>query len=434
MNANDSERLGAILDAVGMEKTDDEAAANLVVFNTCSVREHAEERVYGNMKRFTERRAAGDDLLVALTGCMAGRDKNGELKRRLPELDFVFPTPRMVDLPRLIAQERPAWSIGGDMPEDYLHVHPSRHAAGQAFVTIQTGCNHFCSYCVVPYARGLEKNRPASDILNEVNLQAANGVADVVLLGQAVNAYAAPDPGTFSAANPYQDHFAALLWEVNQIPQIQRVHWTAAHPLKMSDQVIHALTLPKQINYLHLPAQSGSDEVLRRMNRKYNRTQFLDIIAKIKASRPGIALGTDLIVGFPGETEKDHEDTLDLYRQCDFDIAYPAQYSPRPGTLSVRLFKDDVPAETKKRRWQDVQGLMEQTALRKNQAYMGKTTRMFVEKVSGKTLFGTNDELKAVSATAPAGMDVVTVEKLPGTFMDVKIVQPMTWLLQGEAV
>lgn len=427
MNANDSERLGAILDAVGMERTDDEASANLIIFNTCSVREHAEERVYGNMKRFTERRAAGDDLLVGLTGCMAGRDKKGELKRRLPEVDFVFPTPRMVDLPRLIAQARPDWAMGGEAPEDYLNVHPTRHSVGQAFITIQTGCNHFCSYCVVPYARGLERNRPVRDILQEIVKHTENGVVDVVLLGQAVNAYIAPDPGSFSADNPYQNHFAALLWEVNQLPGIERIHWTAAHPLKMSDQVIHALTLPKQVNYLHLPAQSGSDTVLRRMNRKYLRTQFLDIINKVKEQKLGIALGTDLIVGFPGETEQDFEDTLDLYRRCDFDISYPAQYSPRPGTLSVRLFPDDVSVDEKKRRWQAVQSLMEETALRKNLAYAGKIVRVFVEKVSGETLFGTNDELKSVSATGAK-------PEMAGTFVRVKIIQPMTWLLQGEAI
>ncbi len=424
MNANDSERLSVVLEAAGLEKAVDEASANLVIFNTCSVRDHAEERVYGNLKRFAARRKQGDDVLVGITGCMAGRDKNGELKKRLPEVDFVFATPRMVELPKLVSQVRPDWQVGVDAPTDYLTVHPSKHQAGQAYVTIQTGCNQFCSYCVVPYARGLEKNRPAADILKEVNKHAENGVVDIVLLGQAVNAYVAPDPGAFSSDNPYQDHFAALLWEVNQIPGIGRIHWTAAHPLKMSEQVIHALSLPKQLNYLHLPVQAGSDAVLKRMNRKYGRAQFLEVIDKIKAQRPGIALGTDLIVGFPGETQEDFEQTLDLYRICDFDIAYPAQYSPRPGTLSVRLFPDDVTPEEKKRRWQAVQDLMEQTALRKNQIYAGKTVRVFVERVEGETLFGTNDELKTVSATGAK-------PEMVGTFVNVKVEKPLMWVLQG---
>jgi tRNA-2-methylthio-N6-dimethylallyladenosine synthase len=193
----------------------------------------------------------------------------------------------------------------------------------------------------------------------------------------------------------------------------------------MSDQVIHALSLPKQINYLHLPVQSGSDQVLRRMNRKYSRTQYLDIIAKIKGLRPGIALGTDLIVGFPGETDQDFEATLDLYRVCDFDISYPAQYSPRPGTLSMRLFADDVPAEAKKARWLAVQHLMEETALRKNQRYIGQTVRVFVERVHDGQLFGTNDELKAVSASG-------ALPEMAGTFVRVVVDTAMTWLLQGK--
>lgn len=435
MNANDSERLAAILDAAGFDATMDEAAANLVIFNTCSVREHAEQRIYGMMERLSERKRAGEDLVVAVTGCMAGRDKDGVLHRRLGFVDLFFPTPDMVNLPRWVAELRPAWSIGGDAPEDYLNVHPSRRIKGQAFITIQTGCNHFCSYCVVPYARGLERNRTVTDILAELSRHANNGVKDVILLGQAVNAYRAPDPGSFSADNPYQNHFAALLWETNQIPGVERVHWTAAHPLKMDAQVIHALNLPKQINYLHLPAQSGSDEVLRRMNRKYTRTQFLGIIEQIKSTRPGMALGTDLIVGFSGETEKDFEDTLELYRACDFDIAYPAQYSLRTGTLANRLFADDVPEEEKKRRWQAVQDLMERTALRKNQAYAGKTVKVFVERIRDGMLFGTNDELKAVSATLPSNVENHEKwDKVIGTFITVKIEKPLTWMLQGQVL
>lgn len=427
MNSNDTERLSALLGSVGFDAAENEESANLVVFNTCSVREHAEQRIYGMMERLMERKRAGDDLLIAVTGCMAGRDKDGVLRKRLSMVDLFFATPEMVQLPRWIAELKPEWSVGGDVPEDYLHVHPGRHVPGQAFVTIQTGCNQFCSYCVVPYARGLERNRPVSHVLEELRRHIEDGIRDVIFLGQAVNAYKASDPGSFSPQNPYTNHFAALLWEANQMAGIERIHWTAAHPLCMDAQVIHALSLPKQVNYLHLPVQAGSDEVLRRMNRKYTRTQFLDIIGQIKASRPGIALGTDIIVGFSGETQKDFEETLDLYRTCDFDISYPAQYSPRTGTLSHRLFADDVTAEDKKARWQGVQDLMEEIALRKNQAYLGKTVRVFVERTKDGVLTGTNDELKTVTATGAQ-------DSMLGTFVDVSIEKPLTWILQGKVV
>jgi len=425
MNSHDSERLSGLLQAMGFAPADSEAEANLVIFNTCSVRDHAEERVYGRMEALMARKAAGEDVLIAVTGCMAGRDKNGELRRRLAMADLFFPTADMVNLPRWIAELRPAWTISGDTAEDYLKIKPLRLKEHQAYVTIQTGCNNFCTYCVVPYARGLERNRPAGDILREIYELAERGTTDFTLLGQTVNRYRASDPGSFSAHNPYKNHFAALLWEINQMPGVARLHWTAAHPSAMTEEVIHALTLPKQVNYLHLPVQSGSDEVLRRMNRKYMREEYLETINRIKAARPGMALGTDIIVGFPGETEEDFQATVELYEACDFDISYTAQYSPRPGTLSLRLFTDDVAPRDKKLRWETLQDLMEKNTLRKNQEYLGRTTQVFIEKVEADAAYGTSPELKAVKIMEPMGLK-------PGQMTAVKMTKAMTWLLEGR--
>ncbi len=427
MNTNDSERLSGLLKSIGLDESLVEQEANLVIFNTCSVRAHAEERIYGRMEELMERKKKGEDVLIAVTGCMAGRDKSGELRRRLSMADLFFATPDMVSLPRWIAELRPEWIISGDVAEDYLKINPLRQKDYQAYVTIQTGCNHFCTYCVVPYARGLERNRSVADILEEINGLAAKGVIDITLLGQAVNDYKAPDPGSFSAHNPYKNHFAALLWEINQIDGVKRLHWTAAHPMSMEDEIIQALTLPKQVNYLHLPVQAGSNEVLRRMNRKYTREEYLDVIKKVKTARPGIALGTDIIVGFCGETEKDFEDTVSLYKESDFDISYTAQYSPRTGTLGYRLFKDDVPDEEKKRRWQVLQDLMEQNTLRKNQDFCGKVLQVFIEKIDKDIAYGTSQELKSVRATGANDWMV-------GKIMPVKVEKAMTWQLEGQIV
>lgn len=427
MNSNDSERLSGLLTSVGMQVAESEDVADLIILNTCSVREHAEQRIMGLMEQYAKRKKNGEKLLVAITGCMAGRDTDGKLRARVKTADLFFGTADMVHLPRWIAELRPEWVIEGDAVEDYLKINPKRESSIQAYVSIQTGCNHFCTYCVVPYARGLMRDRPLQDILDEITDLAARGIKEVTLLGQTVNAYKAPDHA-FRSDNPYQNHFAALLWEVNQINDIERIHWTAPHPLQMDDQVIHALTLPKQVNYIHLPVQSGSNEILRKMNRKYTREKYLEIIDKIKAARPNIAIGTDIIVGFCGETDKDFEDTVDLYKQVEFDISYTAQYSPRSGTLSHRLYPDDVPAEVKKERWQTLQKLMEDITLRKNQQYQDKIINAFIESVEGEWLLGTNDEFKRVRIKSNG----VTVS--PGQIIQAKITKPMTWILEGEIV
>lgn len=427
MNSNDSERLAGLLKSIGFEPTEKEEEAQLVIFNTCSVREHAEERVYGRMESLMERKKKGEDVLIAVTGCMAGRDKNGELKRRLSMVDLFFATPEMVNLPRWIAELRPNWMVTCDAVEHYLKIKPLRQKDHQAYVTIQTGCNHFCTYCVVPYARGLEKNRPAADILHEIRDLVGSGISDITLLGQAVNDYIASDPGSFSADNPCKNHYAALLWEINQIKGVKRLHWTAAHPLSMTDEVIQALTFPKQVNYLHLPVQSGSNEMLRRMNRKYTREQYLEIIQKVKQARPGIALGTDIIVGYSGETEKDFQDTVDLYQACDFDISYTAQYSPRSGTLGYRLYADDVSEDEKKRRWQVLQDLMEKNTFAKNQAFLGKQIKVFIEKVEGETGYGTSSELKSVKVSGAK-------PEMLGQIVPVKVKNALTWQLEGEII
>jgi len=425
MNKNDSERIAGLLSSLGFVFTEDESTADLNIINTCSVRQSAEERVYGAQKKYLIYKKTKPNMIVAVTGCMAGRDKARAFKKRLPATDLYFPTPDMVHLTKWIAELRPELVNTGSGLEDYLRIRPVRAPSVQAYVTIQTGCNKFCTYCVVPYARGLEKNRSVKDILDECRELATHGVFDLTLLGQTVNSYRASDPENFSKENPFQDHFAALLWEVNQLEGIHRIHWTATHPISMTDEVIEALTLPKQVNYLHLPVQSGNNEVLRRMNRKYTREQYLDVIQRVKQARPGIALGTDIIVGFPGETREQFNDTVSLYKEVDYDVSYHAQYSPRSGTLGVKLYPDDISKEEKRDRWDELQGIMEERTLEKNQAYQGSVLPVLFEKKEQGFLQGTTPELKIARIRS-------SDESLIGKLVNVKITKPSLWVLDGE--
>jgi len=427
MNTNDSERIAGLLSRLGFTQTDNEHEADLILLNTCSVRQSAEDRIFGKMEDYIAMKEKNPKLLIGVTGCMVGRDTKGEFRKRLAPVDLYFPTPQMVHLPRWIAELRPELVNSADLGADYLKIMPLRAQTAQAYVTIQTGCNKFCTYCVVPYARGLERNRSVKDILDEVRGLAANGVLEVTLLGQTVNSFKATDPEMFSKDNPYTDHFAALLWEVNQVPGIERIHWTAPHPNSMTDEVIDALALPKQVDFLHLPVQAGSSDVLFRMNRKYTRERFLEVIRKVKKRVSSIALGTDIIVGFPGETVEQFEETVSLYRACDFDISYTAQYSPRSGTLGVKLYQDDVTREEKKRRWQVLQDLMEETVKRKNQAYVGRPVSVLVDTIEKGFASGNSCEMKRVRFLTMRA-------DLVGTIVDVQVEQALEWQLMGKMV
>jgi len=431
MNKNDSERIESVLRGVGFEAVPSIETADLILVNTCSVRQTAEDRVYGLMRKFALLKETNPQLLVGVTGCMAGRDKDGKIRARLPMVDFFFPTSEMGKLPRWIAEHRPELLKSTDSPEDYLKIMPSRRGARQAYVTIQTGCNKFCSYCVVPFARGLPNDRPFADIMTEVRGLIAGGCVEITLLGQAVNAWKAPDPENFSKTNPYYDDFAALLWELDAQEGLERIHSTAPHPLHVTDEGIDALALPKHVRFLHLPVQSGSNEVLRRMNRRYTRETYLETIRKIKARVPEIAIGTDIIVGFPGETEAQFAETVSLYEAADFDICYTAQYSPRSGTAAWRAFKDDVSREEKKRRWEEIQYLMENIVLRKNQALVGRTVRVLVETVDEKGIAEGNCEYMKRVRFAAGG--VGSGEWRVGQFVDVTIDRAKEWVLYGRA-
>ncbi|MBU2541966.1 tRNA (N6-isopentenyl adenosine(37)-C2)-methylthiotransferase MiaB [Patescibacteria group bacterium] len=434
MNKNDSERMESILLNMGLELTDKPEEADVILLNSCSVRETAEARVFGYAKNLAELKKDKPHLIIGVTGCMPGRDKDGKMRKKMPNVDLYFPTEEMINLPKWLGELNPDLCAMDNLETDYLNLHPNYKSNFQAFVTIQTGCNHFCTYCVVPFARGTEGNRSLKSILEEVKNLDQRKYKEITLLGQIVNHYIAPHPSggqtdseNFSKNNPYKKNdFAKLLWEINQFENIKRVHFTAPHLIYMDEEMIDALTLPNQVNYIHLPVQSGSNEMLRKMNRRHDRDFYIDVIKKIRDKKPDIAIGTDIIVGFCGETEQDFSDTVDLYKQCDFDISYHAQYSVRSGTVASKSFKDDVEKSEKKRRWHILQDLMEKITFEKNQKFIGQTISVLVDNfVKGRCL-GNSKEMKLVSFSGD--------ESLVGQIVNVKIDKADTWILWGGVV
>lgn len=426
MNKNDSERLSSVLEHMGLRSVAEPEEADVILLNSCSVRESAESRIYGLVGNFLKWKERNPELIVGVTGCMPGRDKDGTMRRRLDGVDLFFPTKDMTQLPTRLAELNPNLRSMEDLDEDYLRLRPTYQKTFQAYVTIQTGCNHFCTYCVVPYARGLEVNRPAKDILDEIQDLAGHGCVEVTLLGQIVNHYIAPDPEYFSSDNPFRKNdFARLLWEIDHISGIERIHWTAPHPLYIDDELLVALRLSKQVNYIHLPVQSGNNEILKRMNRRHTREYYIETIRRIRAARPGIAIGTDIIVGFCGETEAQFEDTVQLYQECDFDISYHAQYSTRSGTLATKIYTDDVPKEEKKRRWGILQELMEATTYRKNQAYVGQTISVLIDEYHHGWCLGNSGEMKRVKLKGN--------EDMVGTIQIGTVFKVDTWLLWAKS-
>jgi tRNA-2-methylthio-N6-dimethylallyladenosine synthase len=332
--------------------------------------------------------------------------------------DLIFEIKNLCDLEKFFGDEQ------GFVGTHYFNVLPKVRSKFSVYVPIMTGCNNYCSYCAVPYVRGREQSRPVRDVVAEIKKLVIGGAKEICLLGQNVNSYNPPDKKNFSALNPFKHDFARLLWEVDQIAGVERINFASVHPKDVSGEMIEALKLPKQLNYLHLAVQSGDDVILKRMNRKYTAADFEKLIQKIRAVKPDIAIGTDIIVGFPGETNEQFENTLHLYARVRFDIAYLAMYSPRVGTAAARL-ADDVPHKEKKRRWRALQDLMEKIVLEKNQKYLGRDVEVLVDKVRADFVEGNSREMKRVRIYGQPEIKI-------GDLVRVRIEKAMEWILEGE--
>jgi tRNA-2-methylthio-N6-dimethylallyladenosine synthase len=393
MNVHDSERMAGLLEQAGYDPAASDRDADVVVVNTCSVRERAEEKLYTRLGEIREMaRETGRDPIVAVTGCVAQQEGAALLARSPGIIDIIAGTQRVKVLPMLVTQQReargfPAIDVSTPYDEPSFPLGIARRGDPvKAYVTIIEGCNDFCAFCVVPYTRGHERMRSKAEILQDVAEAASRGRSEVQLLGQIVNHYHAPDDAACD--------FPALLEAVHEVPGIERIRFASPHPRHTSDRLIAAVRdLPKVCKHLHLPVQSGSTGVLQRMRRRYRREDYLDTVGKIREAIPNIQLSTDMIVGFPGETREDFEETLSLTESVCYHSMFSFKYSERPNTLASKRMPDDVPEEEKTRRIVALQqlqrriqwGLHEEAVGRRVEVLVDHTSRRREWELSGRT-------------------------------------------------
>jgi len=403
MNVHDSERMAGLLEQAGYEATTEAADADVVVINTCSVRERAEDKLYtrlGELRQLASEQ--GHDPIVAVAGCVAQQEGEAILARSPGVTDVIVGTQAIRRLPMMVAQaaaeRRPIINLDPFDDVTFPLGVTRRNDPVKAYVTIIEGCNEFCSFCVVPYTRGNERMRPKADILAEVREAANTGHREVQLLGQIVNHYAAPD-------DPSCD-FSGLLEAIHDVEGIERIRFASPHPRHVSDRFLKTMAgLPKICRHLHLPVQSGSSRVLAAMRRRYTRDSYLDLIAQIRHSLPDVALSTDMIVGFPGETDADFEDTLTLTAVVRYHSMFSFKYSPRPNTLADKRLPDDVSAVEKTRRIVALQALQREIQSTLNAEMVGRTVDVLVDSSSRRReveLSGRTSTNVAVNLPGPA--------------------------------
>ena len=426
MNEYDSDRMADVLAAEGIEKTDSPEDADVILFNTCSVREKAQEKVFHDLGRVRLLKRSKPDLVIGVGGCVASQEGDA-IVRRAPYVDVVFGPQTLHRLPQLIrerrASGRPQVDVSFPEIEKFDALPPARVDGGSAFVTVMEGCGKFCTYCIVPYTRGEELSRPLDDVLAEIAGLAAQGVGEVTLLGQNVNAWrgAMADGGTAD--------FAFLLECAHEIPGIERIRYTTSHPREMTPRLFEAYArLPKLVSHLHLPVQSGSDRVLAAMKRGYTAVEYKSVVRKLRAARPDLSLSTDFIVGFPGETEADFEATMRLIDEVGFDASFSFLSSPRPGTPAADL-PDATPQAVKAGRLMRLQAKIEAQARAISEKMVGTEQRILVEGASKKDaaeLAGRTDNNRIVNfAGSP---------RLVGRFVEVAIRAALPHSLRGEIV
>jgi tRNA-2-methylthio-N6-dimethylallyladenosine synthase len=411
MNYSDAERVSAVLDGFGFEKTEKEKEANIFIVIACSVRQHAIDRIYGKVKEWKEK----PDLTTILSGCVLETDK----KKLSQQFDLIFEIKDINHLSDFISNkfnlQKKAESFG-----DYLSIIPSYNSKVRAYVPISTGCNNFCTYCAVPYTRGREKSRSREEIIVEVKNIVGKGIKEITLLGQNVNSY-----GQDLGKNKNNDAFIELIKKIDKIPGNYRIYFYSNHPKDMSKELIKTLSTLKHFpHYIHLPLQSGNDQVIGAMNRHHTQKQYLNLVKEINEAMPDITLTTDIIVGFPGETEKQFEDTVKVMKKAKYDMAFIAQFSSRPGTKAASM-DDNVSNEEKRRREDILQKILAETALEKNKKLVGSIQNILIDEEKKDKMYGRTASYK-----------VVEIKKSPtikiGDFVKVKIDSVTAWKLKGS--
>ena len=432
MNEYDSDKMSDVLNAAeGLVPTDTPEDADVILFNTCSVREKAQEKVFSELGRVKALKALKPDLVVGVGGCVASQE-GASIVARAPYVDVVFGPQTLHRLPDLIAARRRTGRSQVDVSfpeiEKFDHLPPARVEGSTAFVSIMEGCSKYCSYCVVPYTRGEEVSRPFDDVLTEVADLADQGVKEVTLLGQNVNGYRGKMGDTTEIAD-----FAMLLEYVAEIPGIERIRFTTSHPNEFSQRLIDVYgKTSKLVNHVHLPVQHGSDRILMAMKRGYTVLEYKSTIRKLRAVRPNISLSTDFIVGFPGETDEDFDKLMKLATDLEFDASFSFIYSARPGTPAASL-QDDAPYEVKLKRLQTLQAYLESNVQRYSEALVGTTQKILVEGPSRKDpseLMGRTECNRIVNF--PAGPTQALRDRLVGQLIDVDITQAYPHSLRAQ--
>jgi tRNA-2-methylthio-N6-dimethylallyladenosine synthase len=418
MNKVDSERLAAFLESHGFKLEPSLKKAGTIIINTCGVRQMAEDRVYGLVNQLRK-----DNPLskIVIAGCLSRRE---DVQKRLTgRADIFLPINEMLQLPELLAGEElePKFSLDAvrlKQGEKYLDILPKHEKTFTAYVPLGNGCNNFCSYCVVPYARGREVYRPAKEVIKEIKDLLAKNYKELVLIAQNVNSY-----------RDRNYDFPKLLADIIKLPGKFWIRFSSSHPKDMSDALIKVIASSDKVcSHLHLAVQSGDDEILKAMNRKYTAKQYIDLIKKVRVAKPGVAITTDVIVGFPGETKAQFNNTVKLFKTIKFDLAYIAQYSPRPGTVSAKM-TDDVPPNEKKRRAKALDNLLRVTALENNQVYLNKVIKVLIEGINKRAkYYGKASSYQTVLIRTNKKIS----KKLIGQFVKVKITEARAFGLEGE--
>ncbi len=430
MNIADAERMAGQLAAIGYERTDDMMQADLILLNTCCVRETAEDRVYGKIGEIKHIKEKNPALIFGITGCMA--QKEGEkLIKRAPHIDFVLGTGHVDELTQVVRQLEMKHEHmvltelsqrAAETPEESTAPLVQREGKLSAWIPIMYGCNNFCTYCIVPYVRGRERSRHPQDILREVGQAVRDGYSEVTLLGQNVNSYG-------RGLDEAGADFASLLRAVDAVDGIKRVRFMTSHPKDLSDEVIKAIAEGQHLcEHIHLPVQYGSNRILKAMNRVYTVESYRALVQRIRAAIPEVALTTDMIVGFPGETEEDFQATLDFVREMRYDSAYTFIYSPRSGTPAANM-PDQVPEAVKHERLNKLMAVQNQISLEINEGLMGRELEIMVE--------GPSKNREDIWAGRTRTNKIVLFQhggEQPGEFRQVRITHPQTWVLKGELI
>ena len=429
MNEYDSQKMSDVLGAAqGYEPTDDVDQADLILFNTCSVREKAQEKVFSDLGRVKHLKSKG--VLIGVGGCVASQE-GADIITRAPYVDLVFGPQTLHRLPEMIRQReaahKPQVDISFPEIEKFDHLPPAKVDGASAFVSIMEGCSKYCSYCVVPYTRGEEVHRPLDDVLTEVAELVDQGVKEITLLGQNVNAYRGPMGETAEIAD-----FALLIEYVAAIPGVERIRYTTSHPNEFTQRLIDVYAkVPQLVSHLHLPVQHGSDRILMAMKRGYTALEYKSTIRRLRAVRPDLSMSSDFIVGFPGETDDDFKKLMKLIEDVGYDASFSFIFSPRPGTPAANL-ADETTHAVKLKRLHEVQALLNAQVDAISQSRVGTVQRILVEGPSRKSaqeLMGRTECNRIVNFPAGPGRD-----RLVGQMLDVRIVSALPHSLRGEVV